>query len=242
VRALVTGANGFLGSEIVRALRERGDEVLAGARRAAPQLEALGARVVPLDLNDREALRNAFKDVECVFHVAAKTGVWGPRAEYVASNVLGTQNVIAACEMRRVPKLVFTSSPSVVFGGDDQICASNDLPYPTRYLCAYPETKAQAEQLVLAANGRWGLATCALRPHLIFGPGDPHLIPRLIDRARAGKLVRVGDGRNEVTLCAVSNAAHAHLLAAAFFHQLDLLFQARGLSLATATAQCASST
>lgn len=214
MRALVTGANGFLGSAIVRALRQRGDEVLAGTRRPAPELEKLGARVVALDLADREALRNAFKNVECVFHVAAKTGVWGPRAEYVASNVTGTQNVIATCEARRVPKLVFTSSPSVVFGGASQVRASNDLPYPERYLCAYPQTKAQAEQLVLAANGHWGLATCALRPHLIFGPGDPHLIPRLLARARAGKLVRVGDGSNEVTLCAVDNAAHAHLRAA----------------------------
>jgi nucleoside-diphosphate-sugar epimerase len=214
VRALVTGANGFLGSAIVRALRQRGDDVLAGTRRPAPELEKLGARVVALELSDREALRKAFKNLDCVFHVAAKTGVWGPRAEYTASNVTGTQNVIAACEARRVPRLVFTSSPSVVFGGDDHVRASNDLPYPDRYLCAYPETKAHAERLVLAANGRWGLATCALRPHLIFGPGDPHLVPRLLARARAGKLVRVGDGRNEVTLCAVDNAAHAHLLAA----------------------------
>jgi nucleoside-diphosphate-sugar epimerase len=214
VRALVTGANGFLGSAIVRALRERGDEVLAGTRRPAPELERLGARVVALDLADREALRNAFKNVDCVFHVAAKTGVWGPRSEYVASNVTGTQNVLATCEARRVPKLVFTSSPSVVFGGKGHVRASNDVPYPERYLCAYPETKARAEQIVLAANGRWGLATCALRPHLIFGPGDPHLVPRLLARARAGKLVRIGDGANEVTLCAVDNAAHAHLLAA----------------------------
>lgn len=214
MRALVTGANGFLGGAIVRALRQRGDEVLAGTRRPTPELEKLGARVVALDLSDREALRNAFKDVDCVFHVAAKTGVWGPRSEYVASNVTGTQNVIATCEARRVRRLVFTSSPSVVFGGREHLRASNDLPYPERYLCAYPQTKAHAEQLVLAANGHWGLATCALRPHLIFGPGDPHLIPRLLARARAGKLVRVGDGSNEVTLCAVDNAAHAHLLAA----------------------------
>lgn len=214
MKALVTGANGFLGSAIVRALRQRGDDVLAGTRRPAPELEKLGARVVQLDLSDREALRHAFKGVDCVFHAAAKTGVWGPRAEYVASNVTGTENVIAACEVRRVRKLVFTSSPSVCFGGADHLRASNDLPYPERYLCAYPETKAHAEKLALSVNGRWGLATTALRPHLIFGPGDPHLIPRLLARARAGKLVRVGDGSNEVTLCAVDNAAHAHLLAA----------------------------
>lgn len=214
MKAVVTGASGFLGSHLVRLLRERGHDVVAGTRRPAPELERLGARVVTLDLGDRDALRRAFKNCEVAFHVAAKTGVWGPRAEFVRSNVTGTENVIATCEARRVRKLVFTSSPSVVFDGRDQVRASNDLPYARRFLCAYPETKAKSEQLVLAANGRWGLTTCALRPHLIFGADDPHLIPRIAERARAGKLRRIGDGANEVTVCAVENAAHAHVLAA----------------------------
>ncbi len=214
MKAVVTGANGFLGRYVVRELREQGHEVIAGTRRDAPELTALGARVVSLDLGDREALRNAFKGADVVFHTAAKTGVWGKRAEFVASNVTGTANVIAACEARKVRKLVFTSSPSVVFDGRDHVNASNDLPYASTFLSDYPATKAKAEQHVLAANGRWGLATCALRPHLIFGSDDPHLLPRIVARARAGKLARIGDGHNEVTLCAVENAAHAHLLAA----------------------------
>ncbi|MCC7015290.1 MAG: NAD-dependent epimerase/dehydratase family protein [Planctomycetes bacterium] len=214
MRAVVTGASGFLGRHIVAELLADGFQVVAGTRRAAPELEALGARVTPLELSDRDALRNAFKNADVVFHVAAKTGVWGTRASYVESNVTGTENVIAACEQRKVRRLVFTSSPSVVFDGTDHLDASNDLPYPVSYLCEYPRTKALAEQLVLAANGRWGLATCALRPHLIFGADDPHLIPRLIARARAGKLMRIGERRNRVTVCAVETAARAHLLAA----------------------------
>jgi nucleoside-diphosphate-sugar epimerase len=214
VRAVVTGASGFLGSHLVRLLRERGHDVVAGTRKPAPELERLGARVVPLDLGDREALRTAFKGRDVVFHVAAKTGVFGARDDYWRSNVVGTENVIATCAAREVRKLVFTSSPSVVFDGRDQVRAGNDLPYAKSFLCAYPETKAAAEQRVLLANGQWGLATCALRPHLIFGAGDPHLIPRIVERARARKLVRVGDGKNEVTVCAVENAAHAHVLAA----------------------------
>lgn len=214
MKCVVTGANGFLGRELVAELRREGHSVVAGTRRAAPELEGLGARVVPLDLGDREALRNAFKGADVVFHVAAKTGVWGPRADFVASNVTGTENVIATCEARKVRRLVFTSSPSVVFDGSNHVDASNDLAYPPQYLCEYPRTKAIAEQLVLAANGRWGLATCALRPHLVFGAGDPHLVPRIVARARAGKLRRVGDGENVVTLCAVESAARAHVLAA----------------------------
>jgi nucleoside-diphosphate-sugar epimerase len=214
VKAVVTGASGFLGSHLVRLLRERSHDVVAGTRKPAPELERLGARVVALDLGDREALRTAFKGRDVVFHVAAKTGVWGERADYWRSNVVGTENVIATCAARNVPRLVFTSSPSVVFDGRDQVRASNDLPYAKSFLCAYPHTKAVAEQRVLLANAQWGLATCALRPHLIFGAGDPHLIPRIAERARSRKLARIGDGKNEVTICAVENAAHAHVLAA----------------------------
>jgi len=214
VKAVVTGASGFLGSHLVRLLRERGHDVVAGTRKPAPELERLGARVVALDLGDREVLRNAFKGRDVAFHVAAKTGVWGVHSEYWRSNVVGTENVIATCAARNVPKLVFTSSPSVVFDARDQVRAGNELPYAKSFLCAYPETKAAAEQRVLLANGQWGLATCALRPHLIFGADDPHLIPRIVERARSRKLVRIGDGKNEVTVCAVENAAHAHVLAA----------------------------
>lgn len=213
MRAVVTGASGYLGSELVRGLLASGDEVVAGSRKPVPELAALGARPVELDLSDRDALREAFRGAEVVYHAAAKVGVTGSRADFVASNVAGTENVIAACEARRVPRLVFTSSPSVVFDGGDHVMASNDLPYPTRYASEYPRTKALAERAVLAANGRWGLSTCALRPHLIVGVRDPHLVPRIVQRARAGKLVRVGDGRNEVTLCPVEDAVHAHLLA-----------------------------
>ena len=214
MKAVVTGASGFLGSNLVRALRAEGHEVVAGSRKPVPELVELGARHAPLDLSDRDGLRNAFKGADIVFHVAAKTGVWGPTREYHESNVVGTANVLAACEQRKVRKLVYTSSPSVTFDGTSHVDASNDLPYSSRFLCAYPRTKAEAERAVLAANGRWGLATCALRPHLIFGTGDPNLIPRLVERARAGRLARVGSGANVVTLCAVETAVAAHVAAA----------------------------
>ena len=131
----------------------------------------------------------------------------------MATNVTGTANVIAACRRHGVGRLVHTSSPSVCFDGEDHVRAGNDLPLARRFNCVYPETKAAAERLVLAANDG-GLATCALRPHLIFGPGDPHLIPRLLERARRGRLMAVGDGRNEVSLTYVENAAWAHVDAA----------------------------
>jgi nucleoside-diphosphate-sugar epimerase len=216
VKALVTGGGGFLGTEICRRLRARGDEVTSVSRCEHPHLRDLGVvtqRANLADVGALDALARLAQGCDVVFHVAAKAGVWGRRRDYLRTNVLGTQNVIAACLAASVPRLVYTSSPSVCFDGSDQRLVCVDLPYAERFLAHYPESKARAEQLVLAANGP-ALATCALRPHLIFGPHDPHLCPRLVAEARAGRLAVVGDGCNEVTLCYVDNAAQAHLGAA----------------------------
>ena len=213
MKALVTGGNGFLGRYLVEELCAGGHEVTSLSRRPAPELEPLGVRTVQADLADPGAVAQAVRGHDTVFHVAAKTGVWGAYDDYHSANVLGTQHVLDACRAAGVSRLVYTGSPSATFDGHDHIDASNDVPYPERFLCAYPRTKAVAEQAVLAANGS-GLATCALRPHLIIGPRDPHLIPRLVERGRARKLAIVGDGHNQVSLTWVENAAHAHVLAA----------------------------
>ncbi len=214
-RALVTGGGGFLGRAIVEELLGEGVEVTCASRSVYPELERLGARSVALDLAhaSAEAVAAVVAGHDSVFHVAAKAGVWGPYREYYAANVLGTQRVLAACRASGARRLVHTSSPSVCFDGGDHVDASNDLPLSTSFLCAYPATKAQAERDVLAANNA-ELATCALRPHLIIGPRDPHLVPRLAERARQGRLAIVGSGRNVVSLTDVENAAVAHVAAA----------------------------
>src|SRR5205085_8545823 len=160
-----------------------------------------------------EAVAAAVAGCEVVFHVAAKAGIWGPAAEYERANVLGTRNVLAACRRHGARRLVFTSSPSVVGAGHDMRGGDESLPYPRRYLAHYPRTKAEAEREVLAANGP-ELATVSLRPHLIWGPGDPHLIPRVLARAREGKLRRVGRRPIKVDVTYIDNAAEAHILAA----------------------------
>jgi nucleoside-diphosphate-sugar epimerase len=213
MHALVTGPGGFLGRYIVEALLARGDRVWGLARGSYPELSAVGVEMVRGDLADARAVAEACRGVDCVFHVASRVGIWGPWHEYYLANVVGTQNVIDACRQQGVGRLVFTSSPSVTFDGRDQDNVDESVPYPTEWLAHYPHSKALAEQAVLAANdGK--LATCSLRPHLVWGPRDHHLTARLVARARSGRLRRVGDGVNLVDMIYVENAAEAHLLAA----------------------------
>lgn len=213
MHALVTGAGGFLGQYIAEMLVARGDQVRALARRSYPQLMALGIETVQGDIQDAPAVERACRGIDVVFHVAAIAGIWGPWSEYYGINTLGTKNVIEACRRQQVPRLIFTSSPSVTFAATDQCGIDETAPYPARWLAHYPHTKALAEKMVLQANGP-GLRTCALRPHLIWGPRDQHLIPRLLQRARTGQLRRVGSGKNVVDAVYVENAAQAHLQAA----------------------------
>jgi 2-alkyl-3-oxoalkanoate reductase len=214
MHALVTGASGFLGSYIVEQLVTRGDRVRAYCRGEPWELRRLGVEIVSGDLRDREQTIAACKSVDIVFHVGGVSGIWGPWQHFYETNTLGTQFVIEGCRLHRIGRLVYTSSPSVTFDGRDQCGVDESAPYATRWLCHYPHSKALAEQAVLAANGSGRLLTCALRPHLIWGPRDRHLIPRLLERQRSGQLRRVGDGRNLIDVTYVENAAAAHLQAA----------------------------
>jgi len=171
--------------------------------------------MVYADLADARTVRNACEGVETVYHAAAKVGVWGALADYRAANVEGTQAIVNGCRDYLVPKLVYTSTPSVVFNGKDLSGADESLPYGRDIPCHYAATKAIAEQCVLAAHDRHPgrLKTVALRPHLIWGRGDPNLVPRVLERARAGRLRMVGDGQNKVDLSHIDNVLDAHLLA-----------------------------
>jgi nucleoside-diphosphate-sugar epimerase len=165
------------------------------------------------DIRDPVFLAQALAGRDTVFHVAAKAGIWGPRQEYFAINATGTANVIAACRKNDVPHLVYTSTPSVVFNRHDLEGVDERAPYATRPLCHYAASKILAEQAVLNANSEQ-LRTIAIRPHLVWGPGDHHLIPRLLERGRARTLSIVGSGANRVDIAYIDNVVHAHILAA----------------------------
>jgi 2-alkyl-3-oxoalkanoate reductase len=214
MHALVTGGGGFLGTYIVEQLIARGDDVRVFCRRHYPRLDELGADWFAGDVRDVAAVEKACDGIDAVFHTAAVPGIWGPWKLFYGVNTLGTLNVIEGCRRHGVPKLIFTSSPSVIYDGKPHENVDESYPYPDpkQFLCHYPHTKMLAEKAVLEANGE-GLATTALRPHLIWGPRDNHLIPRLIRRAESGRLRRVGDGTNLISMTYVENAAVAHLQA-----------------------------
>jgi nucleoside-diphosphate-sugar epimerase len=172
-----------------------------------------GVRCITGDLADPASVREALLECDVVFHVAAKVSPWGAFADFYEANVTGTRNVIEACRKNGVRKLVYTSSPSVVFGTGDLRNVKEDTPYPKTFLAHYPRTKAEAEQLVLAANGP-DLATVALRPHCIWGPGDNHLFPVLAMKQRSGLLRTIGSGDNLIDTTYVDDAAQAHVEAA----------------------------
>jgi len=213
-RALVTGGGGFLGSAILHLLSAETDwELRSFSRGSYDELEALGVRCFRGDLADPDAVLEAASDCDIVFHVGAKAGIWGTEEEYYSANVRGTENILTACRKHGITRLVYTSSPSVVHGGSPIEGGDESLPYPDSFEAPYPRTKAVAERMVLEANSD-KLATVALRPHLIWGPGDRHLVPKIIARAQAGRLRLVGDGSSLIDTIYIDNAADAHLAAA----------------------------
>ena len=208
---LVTGGGGFLGGAIVERLVSRNRTVRSFSRGFYPKLEAMGVEQVQGDIADQKAVAMACKGVDLVFHTAAKPPPWGDYADYYKTNVVGTQNVIDACLRQNVSRLIYTSAPSVIFDGTDLEGVDESTPYPVRYNAFYPKTKAMAEQRILNVDNH-RLRTIILRPHQIWGPGDPHFVPGLI--ARAKKLRQIGNGKNLVDTTYIDNAADAHILAA----------------------------
>jgi nucleoside-diphosphate-sugar epimerase len=210
---LVTGGGGFLGGAIIEKLLARNETIRILARNDYPHLVDKNIECIKGDLNNLEVVRRAVSGCDLVFHVAAKPGVWGPYEAYYQTNTVGTEHIVQACQELGVGRLVYTSTPSVVHGGTHIQGADESLPYPARFETAYPETKALAEQRVLKANGE-GLQTVCLRPHLIWGPGDNHLIPRIVARAKSNRLRLVGPPSPTIDSTYIDDAARAHLMAA----------------------------
>ena len=207
---LVTGGSGFLGRKTCSLLLEQGYAVRSLARNHHSDMDSMGIEQILGSITDINALKIAIKDCHAVIHTAALAGIWGSQSTYINVNLEGTRNVVRACKQEGVKYLIYTSSPSVVFAGEDQKNIDETISYPKSFLCDYAETKAKAEELVLNSNGA-ELKTISLRPHLIWGVGDNHLIPKLLDSAEKNKLKIIGEGKNQVDMVHVNNAAWAHI-------------------------------
>ncbi len=216
-RVVVLGGSGFIGRALVQRLVGEGLETAVVARRAFPEAEALGVRFFSGDIGDADFLKNSLAGYDTVIHLASKTGIWGDKNEYYRTNVVGTRNVLDACRENNIAALVYASTPGVVYQKGD-LCGVNErTPYARNFLCDYVRSKAIAEKMVLSANSDT-LKTIALRPHLVWGPGDTNLIPRLLGQARCRQLKRIGDGHNLVDVTYIDNAADAFVLAAKNLH------------------------
>jgi nucleoside-diphosphate-sugar epimerase len=213
MRVLVTGATGFLGRRLTAALVEYGHQVRILVRNPGVDGASIvnGAEVWRGDLRDQEAVIAACEGIEVVQHAGALSSPWGPKSEFYATNVGGTQAVIDGCQRYGVRRLIYVSSPSAVFDGQDQHNLTEAAPYPATSISVYSHTKKLGEDLVNAASS--SLETVILRPKAIFGPGDRALLPRLLATARTGRLPLIGDGRNLVDLTYVENVVEAMRLA-----------------------------
>jgi nucleoside-diphosphate-sugar epimerase len=212
MKVLVTGGGGFLGQAVCKQLVAAGYTVCALNRNAHPALDDLKVEQRIGDIANLDSVVEAAKGVDAIVHSAGKVGAWGKLEDFYETNVRGTDNVLAACELHEIRKLVFTSSGTVVHSGGDLEGIDESAPYASHFSSSYAQTKALAEQRVLAANGK-ELATVALRPHVIWGPGDATFLPRVLKQARRGRLRLIGKTDKKIDTTYIDNAALAHVLA-----------------------------
>ena len=212
MKVLVTGGGGFLGSAICKQLAASGHGLRTLSRNRHPALDALGVEQRLGDVAGLDNVLEASRGVDAIVHCAAKVAPWGALEEFYETNVRGTDNVLAACELNEIGRLVFTSSPSVVQNGTDQEGITESTPYAQPFMNAYAHTKALAEQRVLAANSPQ-LATVVLRPQIVWGPDDPTFLPMVLAKARAGKLRFIGKAPKKIDSVYIDDAAEAHVLA-----------------------------
>ena len=212
MKILVTGGSGFLGKALIKALLKKNYEVKSFNRREDPELKALNIESIQGDLSDLDAVMNATKGCSAIFHTAAKVGLSGKYKDFYSINVIGSQNILTACAHHKIKKLIYTSSPSVVDGKAPIEGADETHPFPTKYYSFYSKTKGLAENAILTANSNQ-LATISLRPRLIWGPGDHHLFPRLLELYHSKRLRFIGDGSHLIDTTYIDDAVNAHLLA-----------------------------
>ncbi len=217
MKVLVTGTGSLLLGGIASELLRRGDEVVCLQRRPAAFIGHQNAREVLADVCDEEAVALAAEGCDAIIHGAARVGVVGSQKEFFDTNVRGTENIIHAAAQHNISRLVFVSTPSVAHTGSSLIGASAGDAEIGRSRSYYAESKAIAERTVLNARNEQ-LAVVAIRPHLVWGPGDTQLVGRIVERAASGQLAVIGTGNALVDSTYIDNAISAHIAALDALH------------------------
>lgn len=215
MKVLVTGASGFLGQATAAAVRDAGHEVRTFQRRPSG---VAGVQDVAGTMTDDAAVARAVDGVDAVVHLAAKVSLAGDPADFARVNVDGTRALVDAARRAGARRFVFVSSPSVAHTGSSLVGAGAGVAEPQHARGDYARTKAAAELLALDADAP-GFAVVAVRPHLVWGPGDTQLIGRIVERARAGRLPLLDSGAALIDTLYVDNAASA--MVAALEHAAD---------------------
>ena len=212
MKVLVTGTGSLLLGGIASELVQRGDEVVCLQRRPTVFIGHNDAREVLADICDADAVAQAAHGCEAIIHGAARVGIVGAEKDFYNTNVLGTENILRAAALNNISRLVFVSTPSVAHTGDSLVGAPAGAAETGRTRSYYAESKAIAERAVLKARNDQ-LAVVAIRPHLVWGPGDTQLVGRIVDRAASGRLAVIGTGNALVDSTYIDNAISAHIAA-----------------------------
>lgn len=207
---LVTGAGGFVGFRLVKVLSDFGFKVHTLQRGTYPELNLPNVTNFSGSLAEKKTVELALSGVDAIFHVASKIGMWGDYQEFYQTNVEGTKDLATKAHTRGIKYFIYTSTPSVIFDRGDILGADESLPYPKTHLNFYGETKRLAEEYILKMASS-DFITAAIRPHLIYGPGDKQLIPKVVKAHRDGRLKIIGDGNNLVDVSYIDNVIDAHL-------------------------------
>ncbi|RKI05960.1 NAD-dependent epimerase/dehydratase family protein [Corallococcus sp. AB030] len=215
MRAFVTGGSGFVGKHLLAALAKRGEPARALARspEAAQAIQAAGGEPWEGDLTDPERLRLGMEGCDTVFHAAAHVKMSGPRAAFYETNVRGTEAVLEAARAAGVKRFVHVSTEAVLVDGGPMVNLHETHPLPERPVGPYPSTKGQAERLVLQVNSP-EFTTVAVRPRMVWGPGDTTVLPALVAAVKSGRFRWIGGGHYLTSTCHVANVVEGMLLAA----------------------------
>lgn len=215
MKVLITGAGGFVGSHLVKVLSDFGFIIHTLQRGNYPELDLPNVKQFSASLGNEQAenqknIELALDGVAIIFHVASKIGMWGNYDDFYQTNVNGSINLINLAKKKNIKYFIYTSTPSVVFDKFDICGADESIPYPNNHLNYYGKTKRLAEEFVLQSSDT-NFISAAIRPHLIYGPGDKQLIPKVIKAHRENKLKIIGDGNNLVDVSYIDNVIDAHL-------------------------------